>query len=312
MSIPRQETIHGDSNALTLTSDRRQKHGDPAWVPFAAGFTSGCTNVLAGHPFDTLRVRVQTGQSIAFTNPYHYASMLYRGILPPFITASMSISVNFGLWEAVRTTYTDPWITKSNKPLSPDESPVSSIFLSGTLTGWCVCQLTMPLVNMKVVRQTLPPEQVERTYAKQISRAVRDHGLQSLWRGYLPHNVQESVGRGCYLGGYYLAKRILADEQTFGEAKFWKKALAAAVGGIAGWCVTYPMDVLRSNMMRDYKSERYANTYSCLTSILKEHGVAGLYRGMGFTVVRAVPVAIFTLPVWDSSRSFFLRFAGHE
>ena len=132
MSIPRQETIHGDSNALTITSDRRQKHGDPAWVPFAAGFTSGCTNVLAGHPFDTLRVRVQTGQSIAFTNPYHYAAMLYRGILPPFITASMSISVNFGLWEAVRTTYTDPWITKSNKPLSPDESPVSSIFLRDT------------------------------------------------------------------------------------------------------------------------------------------------------------------------------------
>ena len=60
----------------------------------ATGYSTGIIYVLTGHPFDTLKLRVQTG---ATKQLFRH---LYRGILPPLLTTPPSWSINFMLYQA--------------------------------------------------------------------------------------------------------------------------------------------------------------------------------------------------------------------
>ena len=78
---------------------------------------------------------------------------------------------------------------------------------------------------------------------------------------------------------------------------------AGALAGIAGWTFTYPCDVIRSRMMRDAAdaslttNSPYWLDYG--KDIVRREGTLGLYRGLSYTIARAVPVAMITLPTYD-------------
>ena len=129
--------------------------------------------------------------------------------------------------------------------------------------------------------------------------------------------------------GFY-ADRKRGDAEARGEARgplIVARACAGAVAGVMAWGVTYPCDVIRNRMMADYyrrectggwsiasSSSSSTNTPSSTTTsivrygreILRTDGVRGLYRGFGFTVTRAAPVAMVTLPAYETAYNFWL------
>ncbi len=68
--------------------------------------------------------------------------------------------------------------------------------------------------------------------------------------------------------------------------------------------VTYPLDVVRRQMQTAGYSEGHntyhKNTLTALQTIIKQEGIAGLYRGLSINYIRAAPqVAIsFTTYEW--------------
>lgn len=84
--------------------------------------------------------------------------------------------------------------------------------------------------------------------------------------------------------------------------------LIALYGGIAGealWLASYPFDVVKSKMQSDGLGplgsdgggRRYGSMRDCFRQVWREEGWRGFWRGIGPTMVRALPVSAGTFAV---------------
>jgi len=282
-----------------------------------SGAVAGINRVLIGHPFDTLKVRLQTGGQLFAGTSSLQASVasLYRGILPPLFSVGMSTSTNFGIYENTR-------LTMIGALEDPEDmwAHVAIEWLAGTVAGSIMATATIPLENAKVIQQTSSKQRGTISWLRVLYQA---RGISALYRGYFPHLLQAGCGRGFYLSAYFMIKALL-DGKLFpnllparvrtrmSSDTVTGKIVAAACAGVSGWAFTYPFDVARSNMMRDWRVEHHTSTLGCMRALVEAGGLGKLYAGFGFTILRAIPVACVALPSYDITRRVLLRALSGE
>ena len=76
----------------------------------------------------------------------------------------------------------------------------------------------------------------------------------------------------------------------------------AAYGGLAGealWMASYPFDVIKSKMQSDGfgKDIRYRSMRDCFAQTWRLEGPRGFWKGIGPTLLRAMPVSAGTFAV---------------
>ena len=59
--------------------------------------------------------------------------------------------------------------------------------------------------------------------------------------------------------------------------------------GMAGWTLAMPFDVPKTNVQARYDCKIVGSYYPELFRIARERGIAGLYGGLGPTLIRAFP-----------------------
>lgn len=79
----------------------------------------------------------------------------------------------------------------------------------------------------------------------------------------------------------------------------WK---VAAYGGLAGealWLASYPFDVVKSKMQSDgFGAQRkYGGMTDCFAKTWRVEGARGFWKGIGPTLLRAMPVSAGTFAV---------------
>ncbi len=75
-----------------------------AWQPWAAGAAAGSTMTLIGHPFDTLKTRMQTNNAYASTWACARQTVaaegllaVYKGLGPALATTCLTSGLRFGV-----------------------------------------------------------------------------------------------------------------------------------------------------------------------------------------------------------------------
>jgi len=204
------------------------------WKPFVAGSVAGLGNVLVGHPLDTLKVRIQTAVRGVVCYSLH-RQPLYAGVSAPLLTVPLLAGVNFGIWDTVRIKLTLTWPgvfarggagqrgdlnavdsgamqETATSECAESASSGLSIYLAGFASGWVVSHATCPMQNLKLQQQTAGS-------ALGLAMVARRSGVRGLYRGYVPHALAESFGRGCYMLGFVVAKRALGVDTPRGSQK---------------------------------------------------------------------------------------------
>jgi solute carrier family 25 carnitine/acylcarnitine transporter 20/29 len=79
-------------------------------------------------------------------------------------------------------------------------------------------------------------------------------------------------------------------------------AKVALYGGLAGealWIASYPFDVVKSKMQSDGfgKEQRYKTMRDCFRQTWRNEGFLGFWKGLGPTLLRAMPVSGGTFAV---------------
>jgi solute carrier family 25 carnitine/acylcarnitine transporter 20/29 len=79
-------------------------------------------------------------------------------------------------------------------------------------------------------------------------------------------------------------------------------ALVAAYGGLAGealWIASYPLDVVKSRMQTDGfgEAQRFKTMRAAFRETWREGGAGAFWRGIGPTLMRALPVSAGTFAV---------------
>jgi solute carrier family 25 carnitine/acylcarnitine transporter 20/29 len=261
-------------------------------ISCVSGLVAGLSGVLVGHPFDTLKVRMQTGVR---GHPLTLFSV-YRGAGPPLLTTGAVQAMNFGLFSFFKEALESDGRVRG----------LPQVFAAAAMAGACISVVTQPSSMLKVQQQVLPRGGM----VEQFRAIVVARGITGMYTGMGPHFVMETIGRGVYMSGFYFFKSVLGPMDEQGEnppLSFSRKALAGAAAGCLSWIVIYPADVVRNNMQSAVALDpggKRENAVRCARRLMKIGGIRRLYRGIHYSFIRAAPVAATILSIWDSVYCF--------
>ena len=100
-------------------------------------------------------------------------------------------------------------------------------------------------------------------------------------------------------------------QQQMQPQPLYQRIVAGALAGICGWLVIYPLDVIKSRLQADALApghNKYAGMTDCFRVSYRQGGIHSLYSGLGFTLLRAVPVASVILPCYDATYFLLSRY----
>ncbi|TGZ79086.1 mitochondrial carrier protein [Ascodesmis nigricans] len=270
-----------------------------------AGAVGGVAQVLIGQPFDIVKVRLQTTQQYssaldAATQIYKKEGALsfYKGTLTPLIGIGACVSVQFGaFYEAQRTL--ESW-NKTHHPATPSLS-FPQYYLAGAFAGLANTVLSSPIEHIRIRLQT-QPHGANALYSGPLdcTRKLISQGggiTHGLYRGSVITLVREAQAYGFwFLTFEYLMSRETRTRKRE-DVPAWKVALYGGLAGEALWLASYPMDVVKSRLQTDEvqrEKQRYRGTWDCVRKTYMVEGLGGFWRGIGPTLLRAMPVSAGT------------------
>lgn len=192
------------SNLDTHLVDVPQEKESEAWKDVLAGTCGGIAQVLSGQPFDTTKVRLQSAPEGTYNGAMDVVSKLlknegpagfYKGTLTPLIGVGACVSIQFGMNEFMKRTFTD-----RNKAagLASTELTNSQFFMSGAAAGVANGVLAAPIEQIRIRLQTQTagsPLQFSGPLdcIRQIYQAS---GVSGIGRAMTPTLIREGLGMG--------------------------------------------------------------------------------------------------------------------
>ncbi|MCJ1256728.1 hypothetical protein MMC24_004552 [Lignoscripta atroalba] len=277
-----------------------------------AGAAGGVAQVLLGQPFDIVKVRLQTttqysnaldGATKIFKN--EGATAFYKGTLTPLVGIGACVSIQFGAFHWARRRFETS--NSSSHPLNPSLS-YSQYYLSGAFAGIANSVISGPIEHVRIRLQT-QPHGAARLYTGPIDciRKLCAHEgvLKGLYRGEAVTILREAQAYGVwFLTFEYLMNADAARNKVKREEISSLKI--AGYGGLAGealWLSSYPFDVVKSKMQSDGfgPNMRYKSMSDCFRQTWRVEGARGFWKGIGPTLLRAMPVSAGTFAVVEAT-----------
>lgn len=266
---------------------------------FFAGGVGGVLTVLVGHPFDTVKVRLQT---MSLDKPQYKGTFdcfskivrnegptgLYKGMGAPITGVAPIFALSFlGYGTGKKMLTRDPENTK----LTPWQ-----YFLAGSFSGTATAAITAPGERIKCLLQVQHSEAVK-VYSGPIDvvrKLVKQNGVSSVFKGLCATLLRDIPANGAYFVTYEIIKETLAARNVTSDGQKQPVSMLATIfaGGCAGimyWVVGMPADVLKSRLQTAPEGTYPNGIRSVLAATLRTEGPGALYRGAVPVFMRAFP-----------------------
>lgn len=260
--------------------------------------------MLVGHPFDTVKVHMQTQ---CVKNPQYRGSFhclqtliakdsfrgLYRGMSSPMLGVSAINAIVFGVYGNAQRNSSNP-------------NSYMSHFLAGSAAGLAQSIICSPMELAKTRLQV----QMDKIGAKKfkgptqcLSYIYQCEGVRGIFRGLGATALRDVPGFSLYFMSYeFLMRR--KNEPGIAYTLF-----AGGTAGMGSWIFTIPIDVVKSRLQTDGMSgdrRMYDGMIDCFRKSYQNEGTGFLTRGLSSTLLRAFPmnavcflVVSMTLKHWD-------------
>ncbi|KAL7619612.1 carrier protein ymc1 [Parahypoxylon ruwenzoriense] len=277
-----------------------------------AGAAGGVAQVLIGQPFDIVKVRLQTSSAYssaldAATSIYSKEGPLafYKGTLTPLLGIGACVSIQFGAFGYARRYFE---AANASSPSPRKELTYGQYFAAGSFAGVANSVISGPIEHVRIRLQT-QPHGAERLYSGPLDciRKLSAHSgvLQGLYRGEAVTIWREAAAYGTwFLTFEYLMNLDAARNRiSRSEVPSYKVALYGGLAGEALWLASYPFDVIKSKMQTDGfgKDMKYKTMRDCFAQTWRGEGMRGFWKGIGPTLLRAMPVSAGTFAVVEAT-----------
>ncbi|XP_055386474.1 mitochondrial basic amino acids transporter [Condylostylus longicornis] len=266
-------------------------------LDFVAGCLGGCAGVLVGHPFDTVKVHLQTqdakrplysGTFDCFKKIVAKDSFggLYRGITSPLSGVALVNAIVFGVYGNVQR--------NSNNPES-----LKSHFIAGSLAGLIqslVCS-PMELAKTRIQLQADVAGAIKHKGPLQCLKYIRKtEGIRGVYRGLGITAMRDVPGFASYFVSYELMMGKSENPSAF------RTLMAGGLAGTVSWMLTFPIDVVKSALQADGMNGtlKYNGLFDCIRKGYQAEGYSFYCRGLASTLLRAFPMnaACFFVVAW--------------
>ena len=266
-------------------------------------------HAVVGHPFDTLKVRLQTQSA---SNPLYSGMVdcarktiksegftgLYKGVSSPLMGQMFFRATLFGSFgQAKRYLATRP--DGSTRTLSPID-----FYLAGAVTGFVGAFTEGPIDFFKSQIQSLVIKQRQDPHYKApfspvtvlgaVSESIRSNGLRGPFQGLSATIARNVPANAVYLGNFEVFKASYCKAYGIQSHEIPSSVVlcCAGTGGITYWLACFPIDQIKSAMQTDAirSSDRKYKTFASTAFLLyREGGVPRFFRGFAPCLLRAFP-----------------------
>ncbi|KAJ1508560.1 hypothetical protein HMI54_003197 [Coelomomyces lativittatus] len=276
---------------------------------FLSGGFGGICLVVAGHPLDLIKVRLQTG--------HQYKGMLdcakqtvakegirglYKGMATPMLGVTPVFSVCFWGYDVGKQLA--GWFggpsKEKNAPLS-----LTQIAFAGAFSAIPTTFLMTPMERIKCLLQVQTADTIKyhgpMDAAKHI---VREQGMKGLFTGTSATLLRDGVGSIGYFVAYEGIKRALTPENaSASDLSPFAVFMAGGMAGMVNWMLSIPMDVLKSRL-QTAPPGTYSGLRDVFSKTVSKEGPKALFKGLGPAMTRAFPANAACFLGMEVSRKF--------
>ncbi|KAJ5584587.1 uncharacterized protein N7459_004387 [Penicillium hispanicum] len=292
---------------------------------FVGGVFSGIAKLSVGHPFDTVKVRLQTSKDSHFRGPLDCTLQtvrkegvrgLYKGATPPLVGWMIMDSVMLGSLTLYRRLLLENVFSKPHlrawMPFTrsqPDLATLPTIGhgIAGIMSGTTVSFVAAPVEHVKARLQVqYAADKAKRMYSGPIDcirKILRTHGISGLYRGLCATIFFRSFFF-CWWGSYDLLTRYMNEHTNMSApvVNFWAGGISAQVF----WITAYPSDVVKQRLMTDPLGgslndgqRQFRGWKDAAVAVWKERGWRGYWRGFLPCFLRAFPANAMALVAFE-------------
>jgi len=262
---------------------------------------------LVGHPFDTLKVRLQTQpvdkpiysgvvDCAKKTVQWEGLGGLYKGVTSPLAGQMFFRASLFGAFgQSKRWLATNP--DGTTRPLQP-----ADFYKAGSMTGFVAAFTEGPIdfyksqIQVQIIRSKQNPAYVP-PYTNVfdcVKATIRESGFRGPFQGLGATILRNTPANAVYLGNFEMLKRTYCNTYNVQPTEIPGHVVlgAAGVGGITYWLAIFPVDCIKSAMQTDsiIKGQRkYTDVITTARLLWGEGGIRRFYKGFTPCLIRAAP-----------------------
>ncbi|KAJ4975596.1 hypothetical protein NE237_000702 [Protea cynaroides] len=289
-----------------------------AYKEYLAGFAAGVATVIVGHPFDTVKVKLQKhnteAHGIKYRNALHCTSRilknegvkgLYRGATSSFVGVAVESSLFFGIYSQTKQSLQGE--LHSGRPQIQAIIPAAAY--AGAIISFVLCPSELVKCRMQVQGTDSLVPKYDR-YSSPLDCAVKTiktEGVKNIFRGNVATLMRESIGNSVFFctyeySRYYMRSQlnsISSDHSDLRNAftEIGIGTISGGLGGVAFWSTVLPLDVAKTVIQTSPDASR--NPFQILSSIYRIAGIRGCYAGLSPTLARAFPANAAAIVAWE-------------
>jgi solute carrier family 25 carnitine/acylcarnitine transporter 20/29 len=291
----------------------------------AAGGVGGVCAVVVGHPFDLVKVRLQTAEKGVYSGAMDVVRRtvareglvrgMYAGVSAPLVGVTPMFAVSFWGYD-VGKQLVSTFSTVQDKQYS-----VAQISAAGFFSAIPMTIITAPFERVKVLlqiqgqKQLAPGEQPRYKNGVDVVRQLyREGGMRSVFRGSAMTLARDGPGSAAYFATYELVKRRLTPKDPVtgqpGQLSLSAVMVAGGAAGVAMWIPVFPIDTVKSRLQ---SAEGRPTISGTIRGIHASGGFKAFFPGIGPAMARAVPANAATfLGVELAQKAMTSMFDGGE
>mmetsp|Transcript_53297 Transcript_53297/g.59570 ORF Transcript_53297/g.59570 Transcript_53297/m.59570 type:complete len:360 (+) Transcript_53297:3-1082(+) len=278
---------------------------------FLAGGVGGVAAVIVGHPFDLIKVRMQTGTiggvgvfgAIGRTVRSEGIRGLYRGVSAPLVASTPIYALSFWGYDMGQI-IVRKFDNKNDDAMDNTPLTIPQIMIAGGLSAFPMILFMTPSERIKCLlqvqttattntkSQTQPHQQQRYTGMVDCATKVyKSGGISSLYKGTLLTIIRDVPGSIAWFGTYEVIKRSLVQWQGIDDPSRLSPFAVMTAGGFAGitcWATIIVPDTLKSRYQTAPEG-KYNGMADVYRTLVKEEGYAALFTGFRPAMIRAFP-----------------------
>ncbi|PWY75323.1 mitochondrial carnitine:acyl carnitine carrier [Aspergillus sclerotioniger CBS 115572] len=289
----------------------------------AAGAAGGVCAVVVGHPFDLVKVRLQTAEKGVYSGAIDVVKRtvareglvrgLYAGVSAPLVGVTPMFAVSFWGYDVGKTL-----VSKFSEVRVENNTPqytIGQISAAGFFSAIPMTLITAPFERVKVLLQIQgqnpPPPGQKPKYSgglDVVRQLYKEGGIRSVFRGSAMTLARDGPGSAAYFAAYEYIKRTLTPKDAQGNVtgQLSMPAVLAAGGaaGIAMWIPVFPVDTIKSRLQSAPGRPTIGGT---IRTVYASGGFKAFFPGFGPALARAVPANAATFAGVELAHQFMTK-----
>ncbi|XP_033115911.1 mitochondrial basic amino acids transporter-like [Anneissia japonica] len=273
------------------------------WSEFVAGGASGIAGTVVGHPFDTVKVRLQNQGTVTRYKSGFECFMriareestfgFFKGMISPLCGAVLSNSFLFGIEDNILELI--------------GGASTTNHFIAGSISGLVctsfICPLDLAKIRLQMqgigTKQVAQSQKHYKNSLQAIYKIFKSDGLQGCYRGIGINLIRDIPSTGLYFCADHYLSSLIASYTPGNKASTVWLFFAGGLAGSLSWLSIYPLDVIKSRWQADGVGHMrlYSSYLDCLLQCTRKEGWSILFKGVTVTMLRGIPVngAIFVV-----------------